>query len=91
MAHSQRLSHADFSLILKAKIRRVHGLFFSLSVGEVVGVLGPKAACVVSKKVSLRAVDRNVVKRRCREVVRAQLRGTGALPHCDQRPEARPF
>ena len=32
---------------------------------------GPKCACVVSKKVSPKAVERNLIKRRCREAARA--------------------
>ena len=36
-----------------------------------------KFACVVSKKVSSRAVDRNRIKRQCREAIRPQLSKLG--------------
>jgi ribonuclease P protein component len=45
--------------------KRMHGRFFSLLVASIPGAHA-KCASVVSKKVSARAVDRNKVKRRCR-------------------------
>ena len=48
--------------------KRMHGTFFSLLVAPIQSEHA-KCACVVSKKVSAKAVDRNKVKRRCRNVV----------------------
>lgn len=52
--------------------RRVHGLLFSLAISPLAqGETTTKFACVVSKKVSPKAVERNRIKRRCREAARA--------------------
>ncbi len=61
-----RLTRADFAGM--RNFQRLHGRFFSLSFGELPG-RGPGAACVVSKKVAAKAVDRNRIKRRCRAVL----------------------
>jgi ribonuclease P protein component len=52
--------------------RRFHGRFFSLLVASLSSTHA-KCACVVSKKVSARAVDRNLIKRRCRAALSAQI------------------
>ena len=58
-----RLTRADFASLPPA--RRWQGAFFSLSASQ--GVNGHrKFSCVVSKKVSARAVTRNLIKRRAR-------------------------
>ncbi len=68
-----RISHAEFVRLLKEKGRRIHGTHFALATFPLpVGTQGPKAACVVSKRVSLKAVIRNQIKRRCRECIRAR-------------------
>ena len=72
MPRAYSLTRADF--ILKAPIKRFHGVFFSLvtsSANEGVS----KFACVVSKKVALRANVRNLIKRRCRAVFRDHMIG----------------
>ncbi len=51
--------------------RRIHGRFFSLLIGPSFAEY-TKYACVVSKKVSTKAVSRNLIKRRCREVIRKE-------------------
>ncbi len=48
---------------------RMNGAFFSLSAALLPRGTSPKASCVVSKKVSVRAVDRNRIKRQCRHAV----------------------
>src|ERR1700722_11956441 len=48
--------------------KRMHGKLFSLLVASIPDD-HPKCAVVVSKKVSLRAVDRNKIKRRARSVL----------------------
>jgi ribonuclease P protein component len=48
--------------------KRVHGRFFSLLIAPLAGTHA-KCAIVVSKKVSLKAVDRNKVKRRSRTMI----------------------
>ena len=48
--------------------RQIHGTLFSLSVFKLPEAAeGLKFACVVSKKASPKAVERNRLKRRCRE------------------------
>src|SRR3989344_8068840 len=70
MSKSGKISRADFMRLEKAKGHRVHGALFSLSVF----LLSPgdvfRCACVVSKKVTSKAVERNRIKRWCREAVR---------------------
>jgi len=50
---------------------RLHGAFFSLSISP--GSLPGKVTCVVSKKVSPLATDRNLIKRRCRASIATHL------------------
>lgn len=60
---------------LKPK-KRLHGIVFSLSVAPLSASTRAKFACVVSKRIASRAVDRNTLKRRCRaalQPVSAQL------------------
>jgi ribonuclease P protein component len=64
---TKRFSRSDF---LKHQIRGVSFLFGSIRV--VVGE--PKAAVVVSKKVSSRAVSRNALRRRIYAILRSVLR-----------------
>ncbi len=77
MPKKYRISHADFKLIEDARFRRERGAYFSLSHGRLSGARGNRlrVACVVSKKVAIRAVDRNFVKRRCLDAVRNLLAG----------------
>jgi ribonuclease P protein component len=56
--------------------RRIHGDFFSVLVAPSAGKQ-PKCACVVSKKIALKAHDRNLIKRRCRAAV---AKGISTLP-----------
>jgi ribonuclease P protein component len=72
MPKKQRLTGGEIRR-LKPEKRLVSSLF-SLSYARDAGA--GKAACVVSKKVSARAVDRNTVKRR----MRAALRSLAPLP-----------
>jgi ribonuclease P protein component len=77
MPKRQRITRADFSSLNGRSSRRYFGAYFSLSVSPrpVSGPNNePKYACVVSKKVAAHAVDRNLIKRRCREA--ARLAGT---------------
>ena len=80
MPKKYRLSRAEFIRLPRAG-RRVHGNYFSLTLTPLSDGSGIKAACVVSKKVSARAVDRNRIERRCRETLRP------LLPHI-QKPTA---
>jgi ribonuclease P protein component len=68
MPRAYRLTVADLKAFRAD--RRFSGSYFSLSVGKAsrTGV-----ACVVSKKVSARAVDRNRVKRRFRAALSPHL------------------
>lgn len=48
--------------------KRIHGALFSLSIAPAPS--GVRFACTVSKKVSGKAVVRNLIKRRCRAAIR---------------------
>src|SRR3989344_2187940 len=72
MPKKYRLSRADFARLPKPA-RRIHGVYFSLTVTHSPLLGGTRAACVVSKKVSARSVDRNRIERRCRESLRPLL------------------
>jgi len=72
MPKKYRLSRADFTRLPKPT-RRIHGTYFSLTVTPAPLLGGPRTACVVSKKVSARSVDRNRIERRCRESIRPML------------------
>lgn len=69
MPKKHRLSRADFVHLLRPA-RRIHGNYFSLTATPSAVLTEPKVACVVSKKIAARAVDRNRVKRQCREALR---------------------
>ena len=64
MARSNHLSRADFPSSVAT--RRASNELFSAAVWPLTQGLEPKFACVVSKKVARKAVDRNRLKRRCR-------------------------
>jgi ribonuclease P protein component len=70
MTNTRRLSSADFRKM--RPVRRAQGDFFSLAIAP--RTAGPAWACVVSKKVSKKAVTRNLVKRRCRSVLAKELK-----------------
>ena len=70
MPKKNRLTHAEFSP--RSGTRRLHGALFSLSYSPLPAG-ATKVSCVVSKKVALKAHDRNLLKRRCREVLRLRL------------------
>jgi len=76
MPKKHRLSHKDFSHIPHKGRRRVDGTYFSLSVS--VGGVGTstKTACIISKKAIHKAIDRNKIKRRVREIARPLIRST---------------
>ena len=71
MKQTHRLTSADFRKFRPA--RRISGDFFTLSIAPESS--GPKWATVVSKKVSVKAPVRNLIKRRTRSALRAALRG----------------
>jgi ribonuclease P protein component len=73
MPKHQRLSRVDFSSMNVARSRRFYGTYFTMSVSPQPAentTNEPKFACVVSKKIAAHAVDRNRIKRRCREALR---------------------
>lgn len=70
MPKKHRLSRADFVRISRGAGQRVHGTYFSLTATTLPPGNAVKAACVVSKKISKRAIDRNKIERRVREVLR---------------------
>lgn len=73
MPKDQRISRTEFASMDIARARRFHGAFFTLSVASQSPDSPknkPKFACVVSKKVSNRAVDRNRIRRVVKEICR---------------------
>lgn len=55
-------------------MRHLSGVYYALAV-QALPDSGPKFTCVVSKKTAPRAVDRNLVKRKCLSILRAAIRG----------------
>ena len=78
MSKIDRLTRADFTSE-RTVPKRFHGKFFSLSASPLLSKRKVSVACVVSKKVAPKAVQRNLIKRHCREAVRAATRKS-ALP-----------
>lgn len=72
MTKNARLTRADFSAVEVSR-RRFHGTLFSLSVSALPQSRRSSFACVVSKRVAGKAVQRNLIKRRCREAVRERM------------------
>lgn len=70
MMRRARISRAEFT---HPWDRRISGRLFTLVVGSQGGT-SPRFACIVSLRVARRAVDRNRIKRRCREAARAALK-----------------
>lgn len=77
MTKIKRISRSDHKIIAGARFRAKHGTFFSLSFGTLSAQHNDaiKITCVVSKKTVARAVDRNLVKRKCRAAARDCLAG----------------
>jgi len=76
MPRKYRLSRADFKHMRAFK--RLHGTLFSLSFGIIPDRAAPGGACVVSTKTASRAVERNLIKRRCRAGLLTTLRASKA-------------
>ncbi|MDO8481888.1 MAG: ribonuclease P protein component [bacterium] len=72
MPKKHRVSHSDFKLVPGSRLRRERGAHFILSYGTLAGSGNAdlQIACIVSKKTAARAVDRNLIKRRCRAAAR---------------------
>ena len=67
------MTRADFSSVDRARSRRFFGTYFTMSVSSQSTenkADKPKFACVVSKKIAARAVDRNRIRRLCKEALR---------------------
>jgi ribonuclease P protein component len=73
MPKKQRLSRVDFASMNVVHSRRFFGTYFTMSVVPKEAESStnkPKFACVVSKKIAARAVDRNRIRRFCKEAFR---------------------
>lgn len=68
MPKKNRLTRADFQSLSRAK--RTSGDLFSLTYAPLADG-EPRYGFVVSKKVALKAHDRNLIKRRCRMIIRS--------------------
>lgn len=73
MKGGDRLKRAD-KVGVGVQSKRLHGIYFSLSVSPLPLSRESAFTCAVSKQVARKAAHRNLVKRRCREAVRARLR-----------------
>lgn len=79
MSRIKNLSRSDFSQVARGRGRREHGKLFSLVCGTTVYNSGDiKVACVVSAKAASLAVDRNLIKRRCKTVAREMIKQAAA-------------
>lgn len=78
MSARASLTRSDFSALRAAGTRRMHGNYFSLVTAPLQGAAAARFGCVVSKKVAARAVDRNKIKRLCRECARSAVQGAPA-------------
>ncbi|OGG74151.1 hypothetical protein A3A40_03245 [Candidatus Kaiserbacteria bacterium RIFCSPLOWO2_01_FULL_54_20] len=79
MSKIARVSRVDFAAE-SGTGKRCHGRLFSLSAAPLSRGRRLSLACVVSKKVAPKAVERNLIKRRCREAVRAHMRTRASAP-----------
>ena len=72
MPKKHRISHSDFKLTANSRMRRERGEYFAVSHGPLSDSTSSnlQIACIVSKKTTARAVDRNLIKRRFRSVAR---------------------
>lgn len=70
MPRSKSLSREDFAALEAVRPSLMHGKYVTVVWAPLPGLAAPKAAAVVSKKVSNRAVDRNKVQRRLRDILR---------------------
>lgn len=70
MPHRRSLSHRDFAALQTVRLSVLHGTYITVAFADIHGFPCAKASCVVSKKVSPRAVVRNTVQRRLRDIVR---------------------
>ncbi|MCR4281268.1 MAG: ribonuclease P protein component [Candidatus Kaiserbacteria bacterium] len=78
MPKKNRISHSDFKLIANSRLKRERGRYFILSYGPLFGRAHQdlQIACIVSRKTAAKAVDRNLIKRRCRSAARNFLADT---------------
>ena len=70
---TKRLTRSGLAQLQRAGVRRLHGAYFSLVAAPLAESKVSKFTCAVSVKASRKAVERNLVKRRCREAVRGTL------------------
>ena len=68
----RQLSRADLAGLGKERAR-LHGALFFLSAFELPKGQEARFTCVISKKIAPSAVQRNTVRRRCREAARARV------------------
>ena len=73
MPKKNRLTGAEIRSVRSP--RRLHGGFFSVSISAS-RTGNAQFACVVSKKVAMKAVTRNLIRRRCRAVLEKSARST---------------
>ena len=72
-----RLTRAELAEVSEGKTRRLHGSFFSLAATPLAEGANSKFTCAVSVKVARKAVERNRIKRLCREAARSAIKKDG--------------
>ena len=87
MPKKNRLTGAEIRSVRSP--RRLHGDLFSVTLSPSSSG-GARFAFVVSKKVAVRATDRNLIKRRCRAIVQSEIQGArpGAYIFYAKKPTA---
>jgi ribonuclease P protein component len=80
MSKLRSLSRAQLTKLAKEQGRRVHSTLFSATVFPLPVSGVTLYTCAVSKKIAVRAVDRNRLKRQCREAAKNCIRRTPPPP-----------
>lgn len=70
MPHRRSLSSADFAALQAVRLSVLQGTYVTVAFTDLPTLPFAKASCVVSKKVSPKAVVRNKVQRRLRDITR---------------------
>lgn len=76
MPPRSRLTRVELEQMAALRPSVAHGRYVTVVSSSLPGLKAAKVACVVSKKVSVRAVDRNKVQRRLREISRGPVRAS---------------
>ncbi|RJR12878.1 ribonuclease P protein component [Candidatus Parcubacteria bacterium] len=70
--HIHSLSRAEIVAFQRTVRKKVHGELFSVAVAHGAATPSLRYACVVSKKIARKAVERNRIKRLCRAALQKE-------------------